>query len=285
MGRQENQLLLQELITRSKEPYYQFCPYFKRGTTDPSWQWDFVCAGGDPEIKGRVALGGNRIGKSEMGAYECNLAIANEHPFRKYPDSGIGWVVGLDFNMIRQPDLPLFEKFFPQHRRQGKSKFYSQDKMWHVHSDKGEWLVYFKSSDSGREKFQATKVDWIWFDEEPKKTDIFQECERGLIDNRGVWWMTATPVLGTAWLKALSEREDVFSCTGGMLDNPYLPIEEVQKFGRTLTEEEYDVRILGLYVLFGGKPVFKQRVLNLMLADIEKETPATTGIIKNYKVA
>ena len=226
---------------------------------------------------GRVVLAGNRTGKSEQGAYECNLAIQNEHPCRQFPKSGIGWVVGLDFTMIDSVDLPLFQKFMPREVR-SMSRWRAQSKVWEIRTPKGgEWLIYFKSTDSGTEKFQSAKVDWIWFDEEPKKTNIFSECETRLIDNDGVWWMSATPIRGTKWLKDLSLRKDVYSCTGGMLDNPYLPKDKVLAFGETLTPEEYDVRILGLYVLFGGKPVFEIRELNRLMDIVRKEIPAEEG--------
>ncbi len=274
---QNNRGVLQEAITRSKQEYYRYEPYFKRGTDIPSWQWEFLRAidGND----GRIAVGANRIGKSEQGAYECNLAVMNDHPLRKYPDSGIGWVVGLDFNLIQSIDLPMFEKFMPRSISSSPSKFYAKDMMWNIITPKGEWQIWFKSSEAGREKFQGQKVDWIWFDEEPKKTNIFNECMMRLIDNSGIWWMTATPILGTKWLKDLCNAQENFSCTGGMMDNPYLPLEKVKKEGAKLSEEEYDVRILGRYVLFGGKPVFKMKVLNDMIKQLEDETPAETGIL------
>jgi hypothetical protein len=73
--------------------------------------------------------------------------------------------------------------------------------------------------------------------------------------------MTATPIKGTAWLKGLAEREDVFVTFAGMKENPYLPIQEVEAYARTLSEDERRVRIEGEYVIFAGRPVFERSIL------------------------
>jgi len=229
---------------------------------------------------GRIAVGGNRIGKTMAGAYECNLAIMNDHPLRKYPDSGLGWVVGLDYNQIESVDLPMFESLMPESIKSPPSKFYAKNMMWNIITPKGEWQVWFKSSEAEVDKFSGSKVDFIWFDEEPKKIKIFNECMMRLIDKNGIWWLTGTPIRGTKWLKDLCNQPYNFDCTGGMMDNPYLPLEKVNTEGAKLSEEEYDVRILGRYVLFGGKPVFKMKILNDMIALLDKEIPAETGLLR-----
>lgn len=272
-----------QLMERAQEPFYSFEPYFKRSDGEPGWQWQFLLNADRTRYKGRVALGANRIGKSEMGAYEAVLAVCGEHPTIKFSDSGIGWIVGLDNPMIRDIDRPLFEKFMPQHVKV-KSKFYKQDNIWEVRTDKTEWQIGFKSTEMGRDKFQGAKVDFAWIDEEPKNTDIFSEIEARLIDRRGVWWMTATPVRGTAWLKALSEREDVFTTFAGMKDNPYLPLDEIEKYAKTLPEDEAAVRIDGAYIIWGGNPVFHRPTLLKIMERINKEVPAPEGILREIAV-
>lgn len=226
-------------------------------------------------VKGRVALGANRIGKSEMGAFECSLAVTGKHPYRAFPQSGIGWIVGLDNPMMRDVDRPLFEKFLPS---RFKTKFYKQDNIWICNGDEREWKVVFKSTEMGADKFQAAQIDFAWIDEEPKKSDLFSELEARLIDRSGVWWMTATPVRGTAWLKTLSERNDVFATFAGMRENPYLPLDEVEKYALTLEEDEREVRIEGRYVIFGGRPVFRRKLLLPHLERAETEL-RETGVL------
>ncbi|MCE5185036.1 MAG: terminase family protein [Planctomycetaceae bacterium] len=252
-------------MTRAKEPYYQYLPYFNRSDGSPSWQWHFMMAAGN--YKGRVALGANRIGKSEQGAYECALAVTGQHPARQFPESGVGWIIGLDNPMIRDIDRPMFERYLPS---RFKTRFYKNDNIWICHGDGREWKIVFKSTEMGPEKFQGAKVSWAWVDEEPKRVELFSEMEARLVDLAGIWWVTATPVRGTAWLKALSERADVYRTFAGMRENPYIPIEEVEKFAITLPEEERATRIDGEYVVFGGCPVFGRKFLLPRLARIEE---------------
>lgn len=264
-----NNTLARQILARSKELYYSYRPYLKRGTQDPSWQWDFLAAIND--YKGRIAIGGNRSGKTREGAYECILAINNEHPFRTFPDNGKAWIIGRDFSMIQSVDRPLFEDFMPMGIRPPvtRSKWYAQDNMWLIVTEKGEWRVWFKSGDSSPDKFQSQDLDWIWFDEEPPSA-IFIECEARLMDRKGIWWITATPIKGTAWLKTLLDRQDVYTCTGSVFDNPYIPEDEIVAFAATLSDDQRDVRIHGKYVLFGGRPVFNTRILTKMRDRAEK---------------
>lgn len=245
--------LIREILSRASEPFYRYEPYFNRTDGTPSWQWDFLLAAS--EYKGRVALGANRIGKSEQGAYETALAVTGQHPARDFPAHGIGWIIGLDNAMIRDIDRPMFEKFLPQ---RFKTKYYKQDNIWECYCDDRMWKIVFKSTEMGSDKFQGAKIDFAWFDEEPKRTEIFNEVETRLIDNRGVWWMTATPIRGTKWLKDLSERYDVYKTFAGMRENPYLPLAEVEEMAKRLPEDERMVRIEGQYIIFGGRPIFNR---------------------------
>jgi len=103
-----------------------------------------------------------------------------------------------------------------------------------------------------------------------------------LVDREGNWWMTATPVNGTAWLKKLTEKEDVLTTFGAMWDNPYLPIEEIESAASELTEEERLVRIEGEYVVFGGHPVFNIRLLTRMIDGLKDDLPISIGTVQSY---
>jgi phage terminase large subunit-like protein len=280
MKNPDNRVWVTDVLAKSKELIYQFEPYFNRRDGKQGWQWKFLEMAKDH--KGRIALGGNRIGKSKMGAYESVLSVIGQHPYRKYPDEGEGWIIGLDFNMVKTIDLPMFESFLPGRFKKAFSNRDNQP-MWEIEGDGRHWIVRFKSADSGRSKFQGAAVDWIWFDEEPGKTDIFAECEQRLVDRAGIWWMTATPVLGTTWLRALANREDVWSNLNEPIsqwDNPYLPQEEIERTIKNYPEDEVDVRVEGKYMVFGGKPVFRtcMKQLNDRLNELKMNEPEI-GII------
>jgi phage terminase large subunit-like protein len=278
----ENRQFAQQVLERSRELFYRYEPYFNRRDSKPGWQWKFLAAAND--YSGRIVTSANRTGKSDQGAYECVLAVTGKHPYRKFPSKGKGWIVGLDYNMVRDVNLPKFNKLLPRNFTIN-STFNKSDNIWHIRGEGREWIVQFKSSDSGQAKFQGDAVDFIWFDEEPSKTNIFNECMMRLIDAAGIWWMTATPVRGTAWLKAQIEKDDVFNISAAMWDNPYIPEEEVRKKAADLPEDEREVRIEGKYIVFGGNPVFKIQILNGMLAHIKHDIGVSIGILREAEAA
>jgi phage terminase large subunit-like protein len=258
--------IAEEVLERSERKLYNYIPYYNRSNNSPGWQWHYMAAASKKfKKKGRVALGANRIGKSEQGAYESVLAVIGKHPFREFPENGKAWIVGLDNPMIRDIDRPLFESFLPE---RFKYKFYKQDNLWEIKGEGREWIVYFKSTEMGREKFQGAQIDFCWIDEEPKKIEIWTEIETRLVDRAGIWWMTATPVNGTKWLKSLSERKNVYKTMAGMKENPHLPLDEIVELEKNLPEDEVATRILGEYVTFGGRPVFDRKILR----DLAEET-------------
>ena len=229
-----------------------------------------------------MAVGANQIGKTLEGAYESVLAVTGQHPFRKFPKSGRGWVVGLDNKMVARNDLPDFNKFLPARYR---THFDGSKNIWYCdnESEDRHWVVEFLSTEMGVDKFAGAKVDWIWFDEEPKRTAIFNECMMRLVARGGVWWMTATPIRGTAWLKKLISREDVFDISAGLYENPYVPLDEIENLKAEYTEDEIATRIYGRYVVFGGNPVFSgisRKVLVNMLDAVRDQEPISTGIIE-----
>lgn len=265
---------MKETLLRGEEPYYRQLPYRNRTDNSPSWQYE-QCWNA-PHWKGRIACGANRIGKSMWGAYETVLMITGEHPTYATPKKGIAWIVGADSKMIESVQRPYFEMLLPSRYKRNGS-YHGKNYMWRLKSDGREWEVWFKSIDSGRQKFQGAKIDFAWIDEEPSKTDVFTEIELRLVDNQGTWLMTATPVEGTRWLKETIDRNDVYHTMAGMRENPYLPIEEVEKIALSLPKDERDVRIEGKYLIFGGRPVFDRDQLRAMSEEL---TPFVKGIIR-----
>jgi phage terminase large subunit-like protein len=245
-------------LRRAKEPYYRMIPYRNRSDGSASWQSKILYNA--PNFKGRVACGANRIGKSSIGAFESALMVTGEHPRYKSPQNGKLWIVGVDSKAVESVCRPAFETMIPQRYKDG-GKYNGKNWMWSLKSDGRSWEVWFKSVDSGRQKFQGEKLDYVWVDEEPLKEDVFREIELRLTDNQGIWLMTATPVEGTKWLKNTLERSDVYYTMAGMRENPYIPMEEIEKIAKQMTEDERMVRIEGKYIIFGGRPVFDRTVI------------------------
>ena len=207
-----------------------------------------------------MACGANRIGKSAIGAFITAMMVTGDHPTYVSPKKGRAWIVGPDSKMIESVEKPYFEQFIPSRFKEG-GKWNGKHSYWTLKADGREWEVWFKSCDSGRAKFQGDKVDFAWIDEEPLKEGIFSELEMRLVDNAGIWLMTATPVEGTRWLKDTLERDDVYYTMAGMKENPYIPMSEIDKICASLPEDERQVRVEGKYIIFGGRPVFNRDLL------------------------
>lgn len=277
-----NSDIAQTTFDRSNQRYYQFKPYFNRRDGKPSWQWEFLAAAED--TWGRVVYSANRAGKSDIGAYEAVLAVTGEHPFKKYPKKGIGWCIGKDLKITKNVDIKKFESLLPNTYKTPPSGFRKQDSVWYCKNESAgrEWEVHFRTAEAGRAAFQGDSIDFAWFDEEPMPTkqDVWTEVITRLADRKGNWWMTATPVLGTVWLKNLINSDGVKGFTAAMIDNPYIPKEEIEKLRAAYTEEEVEIRLEGRYVVFGGKPVFRTTVLTKMMEEIKADKPAKYGALR-----
>lgn len=209
-----------------------------------------------------------------MGSFVSSLIITGEHPTYKSPQNGICWLVAHETKKIAEVIQPMFERMIPQ-RYKDNGKYNGKLLKWELEADGRKWEVWFKSGESGRKAFEGAKIDFAWIDEEPKDTRIFSEIERGLIDNQGIWLMTATPVMGTKWLRDILERSDVFRTMAGMRENPYLPLDEIEKYAKQLSDDEREVRIDGKYVIFGGRPVFDYKLLDA----IKFTNPYVEGVL------
>ncbi len=212
---------------------------------------------------------------SRLGGFVTSLFVTGEHPRYKSPQNGRAWIVGLDSKAIEAIQKPYFEMFMPK-RWLDSGKYNGKHNYWTFDCEGRHWEVWFKSVDSGRKKFQGDKIDFGWVDEEPLKEGVFTEFEMRTIDNAAPWLMTATPVEGTRWLKETLERDDVFFTMAGMRENPYIPLEEIEKIASKLPKDERDVRIEGKYLIFGGRPVFDR---NLLMAIEKKASSHREGIL------
>lgn len=229
------------------------------------------------KYKGQIACGGNRIGKTELGAYICALVVTGEHPTYASPKNGRMWVIGLDSKVVDAVNRPKFEMFIPERYKAG-GEWSAKQQRWVLSADGRTWEVFFKYVESGRVKFQNDKINFAWIDEEPHKTEIFTEIETRLVDLQGLWLMTATPVMGTRWLKEMTERLDVFTTFAGMRENPHIPLDEVERLAKQLPEDERLVRVEGQYVVYGGRPVFDYNGLDRCAMNVAYKTGTLAAV-------
>lgn len=126
-----------------------------------------------------------------------------------------------------------------------------------LHFENGSF-VEFMSYDQDVDKFAGTSRHFIHFDEEPPQ-DIYIECMTRLIDTKGSWWMTLTPVMGMEWMfddiymPGKNDPESNISVIEvDMTENPYLDQQEIQEYLKLIPDEDIDARQHGRFVRRGG---------------------------------
>ena len=210
--------------------------------------------------RNRWVFGGNRSGKTECGAVESIYMARGIHPFRENRKDVFGWVVSLSREVQRDVAQSKILKYLPKEwiseiimssgrKDSPESGIIDQIKIKNVFG--GISTIGFKSCDQGREKFQGSSLDFVWFDEEPAE-DVYRECKMRVIDKKGDIFGTMTPLKGLTFVydeiflnKANSS--DVWYEFMEWADNPYLAKDEIDGLTQTLSEKELDARRFGRF--------------------------------------
>ena len=215
--------------------------------------------------RNRWVFGGNRSGKTECGAVETVWLARGIHPFKPNKKDVCGWVVSLSTQVQR--DVAQAKIFSYLNKdwiqdikmstgRKDSPEFGVVDTIIIKNIFGGLSKIGFKTCDQGREKFQGTSLDFVWFDEEPP-LDIYLECRMRVLDKCGEIFGTMTPLKGLSWVYNyiyLNEfnDEDIWYIQMEWADNPYLNYEEIEKYTKTFSESELNSRRYGLFENFGG---------------------------------
>lgn len=210
-----------------------------------------------------VWFAGNRGGKTTGGGAQSAQLMLGTHPVfspkSEYCPSGNGrvpvpnhgWVVSLDFAGVRDITWPELLRWLP---RDSIKEIRMADRIIIL---KNGSTAGFKSTDSGREKFQGTSRNWIWIDEEPPE-DIWTECKMRIMDCDGIMYLTMTPVDGMTWVydglyqQKNNPKLDIGVIVSSVFDNPYLNKSVVEEIGQGLTEQEKQIRFYGRFVQLAG---------------------------------
>ena len=211
------------------------------------------------QAKNRWVFGGNRSGKTECGAVETVWYARGIHPYKENKQRD-GWVVSLSQQVQRDVAqnkiLAYLKKEWIEDivmisGRKGSASSGIIDTIYVKNVFGGISKIGFKSCDQGREKFQGTSLDYVWFDEEPPE-DIYIECKMRVIDKCGEVFGTMTPLKGLTWVYNtiyLNENKDssIWYEFMDWNDNPYLSKTEIDRISETLSEEELQARKYGRF--------------------------------------
>lgn len=210
--------------------------------------------------RNRWVFGGNRSGKTECGAVESIYIARGIHPYRKNRKNVFGWVVSLSQQVQRdvaqkkilhylRPDQ-IVDIVMLSGRKDSPASGVI-DQIIVKNELGGTSVIGFKSCDQGREKFQGSSLDFVWFDEEPPK-DIYEECLMRIIDREGDIFGTMTPLKGLTFIYEeifLNKKNnpEIWYEFMEWADNPFLSKKEIALMEKTLDETTLQSRKLGRF--------------------------------------
>ncbi len=215
--------------------------------------------------RNRWVFGGNRSGKTECGAVEVIYMARGIHPYRENRKNVFGWVVSLSSQVQRDvaqkkilsylnPDW--IERIVMSEGRRDSPENGIIDQLIIKNVFGGTSTIGFKSCDQGREKFQGSSLDFVWFDEEPPK-DIYDECKMRVIDKKGDIFGTMTPLKGLTFI-----YDEIYMNKYGSkevwyefmewADNPYLDKKEIKALTESLSNDVIESRRYGRFCVQSG---------------------------------
>ncbi len=226
------------------------------------------------EKRNRWVFGGNRSGKTECGAVEAVWLARGIHPYKKNKPDVFGWVVSLSTQVQRdvaqkkilhylRPDR--IADIVMQSGRKDSPETGVVDQIIVKNAFGGTSVIGFKSCDQGREKFQGSSLDFVWFDEEPPQ-DIYEECVMRVLDREGMIFGTMTPLKGLTFVYEeiyLNRRKnpEVWYEFMEWADNPFLSAKEIELLSGSLDETTLQSRRYGRFSTREGLvyPEFDER--------------------------
>lgn len=210
--------------------------------------------------RNRWVFGGNRSGKTECGAVEAVWLARGIHPYRPNRENVFGWVVSLSQQVQRDvaqskilyylnPAWIEDVTMLSGRKDSPSSGVIDQIRIRNVFG--GTSVLGFKSCDQGREKFQGSSLDFVWFDEEPPK-DVYEECLMRVLDKKGDIFGTMTPLKGLTFLYEdvyLNRRKnsEIWYEFMEWKDNPFLSREEIERMEQTLDQSSLNSRRYGRF--------------------------------------
>lgn len=258
------------------ESYFQDVGPFKR--SGYSKHLEFFAHG--KNFRERTLMAANRVGKTEgCGGYEITCHATGIYPSwwdgRRF-DKPVRILVGGETAKLVRDSIqlkllgPLHDKgcgLIPLHcienttSKAGIPQAVDEIFVKHV---KGTSVIQFQSYDQGREVFQATERDIVWFDEEPPE-GIYAEGLIRTMTTNGMVISTFTPLKGvTATVLSLQDKAEkgigvIVSMTWD--DAPHLSESDKKDLMESLPPHQREARSKGIPALGSGAvyPVTEDR--------------------------
>lgn len=219
------------------------------------------------KYKERLFMAANRVGKSQAGAFEVACHLTGIYPHwwtgRRFASHGEWWACGTNSETTRnivqvellgkidEPGTGMIPGDLIVHTtRRQNGLAGSIESAWIRHADGRNALVGFKTYEQGRQSFEGTEKQGIWWDEEPPLA-IYTEGLYRTITTRGIVLTTFTPLQGmsdvvTAFLEPSEEAKAYkWYVKAGWKDVPHLDESEKRILLATTPAYQIDARTEG----------------------------------------
>jgi len=217
---------------------------------------DRIKYGGEKKIF--VTFGGNRSGKTELGAGVV-AQILEEVPNIQIMCATVDYKLSVQ---VQQAKInKLIKKSEVDYGKYNPIRGYNNDILLMKNGAKS----IFRSYQQGREAIQGMDLDLIWLDEECP-WDFYQESLARTTDRDGVVMFTFTSLSGfTRLVNFLWESNNklVETTVLSILDNPFISEQAKENYLTTVDPDEYESRVL-------GKPHLSQGLVYKEFGEINK---------------
>lgn len=212
-------------------------------------------------------LGGNRTGKSTLGARQISWWFNGDHPYMERPKEwGNGplqlLVVG---RLGEQMESELWERKLKPFMQEGTYRAVRIGNILQrvVHNKTGNRIIFLSHHDAenAREKVQAFTTDVVWLDEMPDHAGLVTELVMRVVSRRGRLYGTFTPLLKNEDIRKIVDTPTSVTrkVQLSMLDNPIYRGREAETIelvrAACTSESEFRARMYGDWY-FGDARVF-----------------------------
>ena len=236
------------------------------------------------DYRERLFMAGNQLGKTVAGAAEAAMHLTGRYPDwwqgRKF-DRPIVMLAGSEsYELTRDGVQRLLvgppdreeewgtgfipgDTLIARTRRMGVSNALDSVTVRHVSG--GSSSIYLKAYEQGRGKWQATTVDYVWFDEEPPE-DVYFEGITRTNATQGSIAVTFTPLLGMSNVVAryvMEESSDRIVTSMTIDDAEHYTPEQRAKIIASYPAHEREARTKGIPSLGSGLifPVLEEDIV------------------------
>ena len=206
--------------------------------------------------RGVVFQGGNRSGKSNWLIHQVASLLLGIEPWsgRKMPFEVPvrGRLFGEDWtHHVGQVLMPIIREAFPSEEvKKTKRNNQGIQYLWEFKNGSTlEIMTYEQSTDM----VEGWSGHFVAMDEPPPR-DKYIACRRGLVDYDGIFLMSLTP-LKEPWIYdeiVQNVDDDILSIHVDIRDNEHLPADAIDKFEKSLSDDEKEARLHGKWLHLQG---------------------------------